>query len=285
MGCGTSKAAAVMVASTTKDPQANRSKVLVESGSQVVTGSAPASSVTQEKEIPRTLEETTVPGLKRDVKCGSCESLLRSDKTVVEVSRQSSAKSKDSGLGVDTEPEHSSSVKSSPFMRSEADTPQSQLSTSIKINKKMSISGQTKRRKRNPIRLPPIKPIAVPKAKEDVELEAILQKRVKFADTLINELPATNSIVKRPVSRGGVAFDIMVEHSDSDGEGCPGVDEMSGRVVPQCVRNYAKRQRQADIVTKTKLEQKQRAAEERRKASLTLAIPAFSSQDWLYILT
>jgi len=258
MGCGTSKAAAVVVANTNKEPQVKK----IESGNKVTEDSTPASSTTREKIMSSSSEEAaTTPGLERDIKCSSCESLLRSDKTAVEVSRQSSAKSKDSGLGVDTEPEHasSSSVKSSPSMS----TPPLPPNSSIKISKNMSVPGQIKRRQRNPIRLPPIKPTT---PQEDKELEAILQKRVKFADTLINELPATNSIVKRPVSRGGVAFDIMVKHADSDSEG-PALDETSGKTVPQCVQNYTKKQRLADSVTKAKLEQKQRKAEQRRKAS------------------
>ncbi len=237
MGCGTSKG--TIVVATTMDPQSNKMKK--------APGKMSKKTSTNVVVVPEKIKTDTKKssGLENDTKSDSCESLLNTNKSIALSSRQSSAKSKDSGLGVDTESDHISADKSSPN----------------KVNSKLE------HRKRNTIKLPPLKPKT--RAPEDVELEAILQKRVKFADALINELPATNSIVKRPVSRGGVAFDIRTDGEDDIiSKAQPEEELVPRKPVPLCVRNYAKRQRRANTVTKYELEKKQKAAEQRRKVSV-----------------
>lgn len=206
-----------------------------------------------------------------DLKYVSSESLpsTSTSKRTSPASRQGSAKSKDSGLGGDAESEHIITEKSSPKLKHEADIPEerSEPDHDLAIDgKRMRTPGPMGHLKRSTIKLPPVYPrnkIMKDEAGNSIPLEAILQKRVKFADVLINELPTTSSIIKRPVSRGGVAFDILVGSSEVE-KVKPAPGDM-GWMAPACVRNYAKKQRHADAVTRAELEEKQRAAELRRK--------------------
>ena len=255
MGCGTSKAA-VVVANTTMEPQSSKMKKVA-----MITGAESPPTNTGQGDPPASTEISTLDS-ETGMKYGSSSEFHpSSSKTTSAVSRQNSAKSKDSGLGGDTELDRITADKPSPDLKHEVNVSE----TSIRTNsKKIKIPGPVERRKRNTIKLPPVKSRV--KAKEDLDLEVILQKRVKFADALINELPTTNSIVKRPVSRGGVAFDIVMGDKESDTE-APPIEEVAGRLPPLCVQNYARKQRLADTVTKVELEKKQRAAEQRRRVS------------------
>lgn len=221
----------------------------------------------------KTAATTTEPNLKYV----SSESLstCSTSKTTSVVSRHGSAKSKDSGLGGDAESDHIITEKSSPKQKHVADIPEELAEPDLAIDgKKMRTPGPMGHLKRSTIKLPPVYPrnkIMKDEA-NSIPLEVILQKRVKFADKLINELPVTKSIVKRPVSRGGVAFDILMGGSETVKEESAAAGEEVERQAPACVRNYAKKQRRNDLVTRDELEEKQRAAEQRRKASLILQI-------------
>ncbi len=76
------------------------------------------------------------------------------------------------------------------------------------------------------------------------------QKSVKFAQRLIGELPDSPSILRRPASRGGMAFDVVVE------------DNLSPR-MPLFSSSTKRRKRPSY----QELQEKQRVAEQRKKVS------------------
>lgn len=184
--------------------------------------------------------------------------------------RNGSAKSTDSGLGKEcgviiTE-------NSSPPLRDVATVPENLPEPDLTIDgKQIETPGPIRHRKRTRSkgRLPPVHPTGRKWIQEnsnssasntaDKSLEAILQRRVQFADVLINELPLSSSIVKRPVSRGGVAFDIK------DGEGTAAAKSHNRK--PACVLKYAEHRRAVKVATHAELDEKQKAADKRRKVS------------------
>ena len=204
-----------------------------------------------------------------DMNYGSLESLTSNSKAISEASHYGSAESKDSGLGEDVEFYHIITEKSSPRLKHVADVPEELPEADLDDSQKMRTPGTMGHLKRNTTRLPPVFSRNKKTKEEAVSicLEAILQKRVKFAGMLIDELPTTNSIFKRPVSRGGVAFDIFMGCSEVEKEKATSEGEMRKK-LPPCVRNYAKQQKLTNTTTQDDLEEKQRAAEQRRKACL-----------------
>ena len=106
----------------------------------------------------------------------------------------------------------------------------------------------------------------------ELSLENILQKRVQFANVLINELPVSSDIIKRPVSRGGVAFHIVNYEEEK---------QATHRVVkkPVCVLKYAQHKRASEVVTHDQLDEKLRAANQRRKVRLIASIMCSKVKD------
>jgi len=76
-------------------------------------------------------------------------------------------------------------------------------------------------------------------------------RHVKFAESLINELPDSPSILKRPASRGGMAFDVVLE------------DNQEAPHMPTFSSNSKRKKR----LTYQELQDKQRIVEKRKKAS------------------
>lgn len=110
----------------------------------------------------------------------------------------------------------------------------------------------------------------------DCELEAILEKHVQSADVLINELPDTSSIVKRPVSRGGVAFDITTTTAiatTTTGQ------QRSHFRKPPCVVKYSQHKRASEVVTHAELDEKQRVADQRRKEHEQMRLERIRAQE------
>lgn len=184
--------------------------------------------------------------------------------------RNGSAKSTDSGLG--KECSVIITENSSPPLKDVATVPENLPEPDLTIDgKQIETPGPIGHRKRTRSkgRLPPVHPTGRKWIQEnsnssasntaDKSLEAILQRRVQFADVLINELPLSSSIVKRPVSRGGVAFDIK----DSEGTAAA----KSHNRKPACVLKYAEHRRAVKMATHVELDEKQKAADKRRKVS------------------
>lgn len=274
MGCGSSKSGAeVSIASTLTTTRALKPANKVQ-GFIITVKEGPSVNICEPPTKTTTVTTLTKKTTEPDLKYTSSESLpsTSTSKTTSAASSHShgSARSKDSGLGGDGESDHIITEKSSPKLKHVADIPEELPEADLAVEgKQMRTPGPMGHLKRRSARLPPVysrSKMARDEA-DSIRLEAILMKRVKFADILINELPTTDSIVKRPVSRGGVAFDILMGDVEIE-KGNAAAEGEVGKKAPPCVRNYAKQRRLTDIVTHAELEKKQRAAEQRRKACL-----------------
>ena len=100
-------------------------------------------------------------------------------------------------------------------------------------------------------RLPPIQPMKSCASGDS----SLTSKRVTFSNDLIDELPDTPSIIKRPCSRGGLAFDIVLDETS------PSVDPAIRRKPVHLKKLEQKR----GAVSHEELDEKQRAAGQRRK--------------------
>ena len=284
MGCGSSRSTAIVapmptvpataavesrVANSLTESNDNTPERVTVSYTRVrEEGSGPkTSSIIKVKEMPGSCDS-----LPTESQYGSSESVTESTKSIPPCLsgeyRNGSAKSNDSGLGRD----HTEIIiteNSSETMKDIAKIPEDVPEPNLTVDgKQMKTLGPMGHRKRN-IQLPPVHPNSQQKIQRENtvknnldNLDAILQKRVQFADELINELPSTASIVKRPVSRGGVAFDITSFSEESN--------RRSSNKRPECVRKYAQHRRAAEVVTHAELDEKQKAADQRRRVSSEL---------------
>lgn len=171
-------------------------------------------------------------------------------------STKSSTKSDDSGLGKDYS--HIITEKSNVEKKETAELPADITTPNLTIHgQKIKTTSPLSHRKRSG-RLPPIRTKSGIKSDPDAEASSppsLSQKHVSFADSLINELPETPSIIKRPSSRGGMAFDIMVGDNDS---------ERTPKRRPARLQRLEKKQ---DPVTLKELVEKQREAKLRREVN------------------
>lgn len=257
MGCAGSKSTSAVAPMPVPEAWAEGQQGKVASpkgsgGSKVV-----AASVIRVKAVPENTH--TGPG---DSQYSSSESII---KPVAMEGRNGSARSADSGLGGE-HADHVITEQSSPALKEVADIPDSKPDPDLVIDgKQMKTPGPIGHRKRSTGRLPPVHPghsrhrvqTHPTEGTEEPSLESILEKHVQFADVLINELPALPSIVKRPVSRGGVAFDIGTDTQEH-------VTRAHAR-KPACVVKYSQHRRAAEVVTHAELDEKQKAADQRRK--------------------
>lgn len=243
-------------------------------------GGAKAVGIIRVKEMPGNCDS-----LPTESQYGSSESVTKS----VSEYRNGSAKSCDSGLGRDNT-DIIITENSSETMKDNARVPEDVSEPNLTIDgKHLKTPGPMGHRKRTTVRLPPVHPNSQHRLEETTlnikneidDLEAILQKRVQFADVLINELPCTASITKRPVSRGGVAFDITSFREEASGG-------RSNTRRPACVLQYAQQRRAAELVTHVELDEKQKAADLRRKVGQCgMKVPyikACSQALWSYII-
>lgn len=257
MGCGSSKSTAVVapmpIPEAWSDNQQEKATLVKVKGSKVAT-----TGVIRVKEVSGSCDSV----LPTNSQYSSVESILKSaDTGPGSECRNSSAKSTDSGLG--KEQVDIITEQSSPMLKEVADVPESKPDPELTIDgKQMKTLGPMSHRKRSYGKLPPVHPhskqmTSINVAEKPGELEAILQKHVQFADVLINELPASPSIVKRPVSRGGVAFDITTNEEQVIAR--PQVRK------PACVLKYSQHRRAAEVITHAELDEKQKAADQRRQ--------------------
>ena len=164
---------------------------------------------------------------------------------------KSSAKSNDSGLG--DEYSHVITEKSPMADKEAADLPPDITTPNLTLRgQKLKTIPPLSHRRRS-TRLPPIKKRSDIDINPNAESPSLMQKRVSFANSLINELPESPSIIKRPSSRGGMAFDIMM--ADTSSESAP-------KRRPTQLQRLEKKH---DPVTLKDLVEKQRDAKMRRE--------------------
>lgn len=188
----------------------------------------------------------------------SRESIHINTRLVSAYSTQSKA-SQDSGLG--EEYAHIITEGSDSTTKEVANLPQGMEAPNLTIEgekiKTPSLVGHRKR-------LPPIQPVrghasSSSESTSPPPLSLATSKRVTFSKDL-NELPDSPSIIKRPCSRGGLAFDIVLDESSAD----PAI-----RRKPVHLK---KLEQKRGAVSHEELDEKQRAAELRRKVWTNLVI-------------
>lgn len=267
MGCGSSKSTstvAPMPMPETWSPATQQDKVtLIRVKGSSKGNKVPATGIITVKAV---MPAGSCDSLPLESQYSSSESITKSASSIGEC-RKGSAKSVDSGLGRERT-DIIITEQSDPALKVVAHVPENMPDPAeLAIDgTQMKIPGPLGHRKRSNSRLPPIHPTGKHRLLQEdsnqstdgPSLEAILQKHVQFADVLINELPSISSIVKRPVSRGGVAFDI-----GTDERRRPTVPPSSRK--PQCVLKYSQQRRAADVITHAELDEKQKAADQRRK--------------------
>lgn len=225
-----------------------------------------ATSIIRVKEMPGSCGSTPM-----ESQYGSSESITSSTKSAGSScnneSRNGSARSNDSGLGREQQQQqqHTDIIteKSNPGLAGVANMPEKVPDPNLVVHgKQIKTPGPMGHRRRSNARLPPVHPRGRPQhlVADEQSLESILRKRVQFADVLIDELPVTSSIMKRPVSRGGVAFEIKNGEVDASTRTCVR--------KPACVLKYAQHRRATEVVTHAELDEKQKVADLRRKVSL-----------------
>lgn len=274
MGCGSSKSTSAVapmpMPEAWSDNQQEKATLVKVKGSKVST-----TGVIRVKEVTGSCDSV----LPADSQYSSVESILKpADTGPSSECRNSSAKSTDSGLG--KEQVDIITEQSNPMLKELADVPESKPDPDLTIDgKQMKTLGPMSHRKRGYGRLPPVHPHSKQKTSMNVaekadELEAILQKHVQFADVLINELPASPSIMKRPVSRGGVAFDISTNEEQDIAR--PQVRK------PACVLKYSQQRQAAEVITHAELDEKQKAADKRRKVYFFIVQMVFNASISFY---
>lgn len=164
---------------------------------------------------------------------------------------KSSAKSDDSGLG--QEYSHIITEKSKMEVKEAAQLPSDITTPDLIIRgQRLKTASPLSHRKR----LPPIRSKSGVDNSTDasaISPPGAQQKHVSFSESLINELPESPSIIKRPCSRSGVAFDIMVGETSSN---------TTPRRRPARLQRLEKRQ---EPITLRDLVEKQREAKQRRE--------------------
>lgn len=269
MGCGSSKSTSTVAPMPMPEAWSSSTQqdkvTLIKVKGSAEGNKAPATGIITVKEV---VPAGSCDSLPLESQYSSSESITKSASSIISECRKGSAKSVDSGLGRERT-DVIITEQSDPALKVVAHVPDNMPDpANLAIGgTQMKIPGPMGHRKRSTGRLPPIHPTGRHRVLQensnqstlisDPSLEAILQKHVQFADVLINELPSSSSIVKRPVSRGGVAFDIGTD------ERRPVAPPSSRK--PPCVLKYSQQRRTADVITHAELDEKQKAADQRRK--------------------
>lgn len=271
MGCGSSKSTAVVPMAMPRPTEAVRSPEEEQISNKPPTKArGTTEAIIRVKQVSDSCDSIPV-----ESQYGSTDSIISSTNSNNTEHRNGSAKSKDSGIGSGECTDVIITENSSPVLKDVASVPENAANLELAVDgKQMKTPGPVGHRRRSHGRLPPVDPrgrqkirenSTTEKNKDEDALEAILQKHVQFAEVLIDELPATSSIVKRPVSRGGVAFDIGTAEEKV-------ATTKRGARKPACVLKYAQHRRAAEVVTHAELDEKQKAADQRRKVSKFKAI-------------
>ena len=285
MGCGSSKMAAVtpsqqprpQLPQSTHDDEAQQER----QNSSTSTGSRKSIKFRQNKISPKPVEESMpTPSVIKiqeaaDRKSNGSESDSSQYSSRESISSSStrliSAESKgshDSGLG--EEYSHVITEGSDSREKEVAKLPQGMEKPDLVIKGEKIKTPSLVGHRRRPGRLPPIQTSEDSPPSGKNSTSSVPTKRVMFSDTLIDELPDSPSIVKKPCAKGGLAFDIVMNDTPTD-------PNTVAKRKPAHLKKLE--QKRGGNVSHEELDEKQRAAEQRRKAchiSYYLSVAPFS---------
>ena len=277
MGCGSSKMAVAPApqlgpaqprASSDGGSQSSvqHGEAIERQSSSTSIGSKKSVKIRQNKVLPKTVNETlSAPSVikvqeaaNHDQSSGKSDSSQYSLRESIHINTRlisahstDSKASQDSGLG--EENGHIITEGSDSGVKEVANLPRGMEAPNLTIEgEKMKTPSSMGHRKR----LPPIQPVKSYTSSESMcppPPLSLASKRVTFSGNLIDELPDSRSIIKRPCSRGGLAFDIVLDDNPVD----PAI-----RRKPV---HLQKLEQKRGAVSHEELDEKQRAAEQRRK--------------------
>lgn len=285
MGCGSSKMGAVSP-STELKPQPRSEQpppsqtgmqqereVIERRDSSMSTGSKKSIKIRQNKISPMSRGNGSVstPGIIKvqeadsqrnnsdsdSSQYSSSESINNSNTRLISAHSTESKGSQDSGLGDDYA--HVITEGSDSADKEVAKIPEGMERPDLTIDgekiKTLSSMGHRKR----PVRLPPIQLNKGSSSSSESSMPTGLStKRVTFSSSLIDELPDSPSIIKKPCAKGGLAFDIVLEDTPVD-------QTEIARRKPAHLQKLEQRRSKVETVSHEELDEKQRAAEQRRK--------------------
>lgn len=275
MGCGSSKMAAVapspqLLPQSTHDDGAQHER----QNSSTSTGSRKSIKFRQNKISPKQVDESmSMPGVikvqeaadiqhrnsngseSNSSQYSSRESISSSSTRLISAHSTESNGSQDSGLG--EEYSHVITEGSDSREKEVAKLPQGMEKPDLVIEgEKIKIPSSVGHRQR-PARLPPIQISEGSPSSGKNSTPSVPTKRVMFSNSLIDELPDSPSIVKKPCAKGGLAFDIVLNDT-------PIEPNTVAKRKPAHLKKLE--QKRGGNVSHKELDEKQRAAEQRRKA-------------------
>ena len=185
----------------------------------------------------------------------SRESINSSSTRLISAHSTESKGSQDSGLG--EEYSHVITEGSDSKEKEVAKVPQGMEKPDLIIEGEKIKTPSSVGHRQRPARLPPIQtsngsPSSIKNSTPSVPI-----KRVMFSDSLIDELPDSPSIVKKPCAKGGLAFDIVLNDTPTD-------PYTVAKRKPAHLKKLE--QKRGGNVSHKELDEKQKAAEQRRKA-------------------
>lgn len=238
MGCGASKTPVVVPEQAPSKPP--ESLDVRSSSTASLTGSRQNVKVRQRKTqaLQSASSSTLCSGSEANAQGAEVTSLSSRNSSATSGKSKESASSGDSGLG--EEYTEIITEKSNEALREVAN-----VSTEIDPPA-LSIDG-------SPLGKPKQETKKLQQIDSDEELPRGL-RHVTFAEKMISELPDSPSILKRPVSRGGMAFDISVADS---------LSPQTSAQMPAFSSNSKRRKR----LSYQELQEKQKVAEQRKKVN------------------
>ena len=179
---------------------------------------------------------------------------IHSNTRLISAHSTESKASRDSGLG--EEYAHVITEGSETNDKEVANLPQGTETPDLTIEGEKITTPSSVGHRRRPARLPPIQPVKsyVYSEHNSPPPLSLATKRVTFSNNLIDELPDSPSIIKKPCSKGGLAFDIVLNDSPMD-----------PAMMKKRPAHLQKLNHRRAIVSHEELDEKQRAAEQRRK--------------------
>ena len=284
MGCGGSKSSAVVVPApqmrpedqseqpsqtTTSQTGIQQHKETIErQNSATSIGSKKSIKIRQNKVLPKIGDKSSIIKVQEadsqrnsrssdsDSSHYSSSELIGSNTRLISAHSTESKGSQDSGLGDDYA--HVITEGSDSTDKNIANIPDGMEKPNLTIEgEKLNTPSLTGHRKR-PARLPPIQlskgSTSSSENGSSTSFESLGVKRVTFSK-LIDELPDSPSIIKKPCAKSGLAFDIVLEDSP--------MEEVTKR-RPVHLQKLEKSRRKGTVSHEV-LDEKQRAAEQRRK--------------------
>ena len=270
MGCGSSRSAAAVGVmprqATDSKPFTSSHPLAIPDDKSAITEPTGTGLV---HNTPERVKNVT-GGVERDTKCAFAVASAETEPRMCSAisTKSCGGQSTDSGLG--EEPHHvgggqsGSKAKEVVTLSHEYETQplvvenaQPSLPSELQIQRKIITLS-----KRVP--LPPIS--TEPNADPEASTASKSHTKVRFSDqedTL--SIPEAPNVIKRPCSRGGLAFDILLGGTLEDVTYSPDEDMKRERKKPATIRRLEKR---GEIVTLHQWEEKHRAVTERRKVLL-----------------